>query len=62
MLSNEKAMQASPVLKLKSLEMLLIRMSGKQVTLLARCISSDFSVIISDSDLALHFSFLGFKQ
>lgn len=36
-------------------------MTGKQVTFLARNISTDFKVIASDSDLALDFSVLGFR-
>lgn len=36
-------------------------MTGKQVSLLVRNTLTDFNVISSDSDLALDFSFLGFR-
>lgn len=60
-LSKEKAVQESPFLKLFFSEILLTPMTGKQVTFLARNISTDFKVIASDSDLALDFSVLGFR-
>lgn len=54
-------MQESAFLKLIFSEILLTPMTGKKVTLLVGNISTDFSVITPDSDLALGFSFLGFR-